>query len=206
MTGTWTVPQPDTNSGALGADAAWVGIGGENSRDLIQAGTEETVLSSGRVRYDAWIEMLPQYSHPVPLAVHPGDSVTVSIAQQPDSSWKISFKNNTTGGAYDRTVQYSSSLSSAEWIEEAPSGRGGILPLDNFGSVSFSGASAAKDGQTVNLSQAGAQPITMINRNDQPLVSPSGVSADGSGFTLTRTANAASSRGSSSFQRRPQAA
>ncbi|MDE3077744.1 MAG: hypothetical protein KGJ86_20175, partial [Chloroflexota bacterium] len=69
--GTWTVPKA-TSSGSLGADAAWVGIGGEHSRDLIQAGTEETVLRSGRVQYDAWIEMLPQYSHPVPLGIHAG--------------------------------------------------------------------------------------------------------------------------------------
>ncbi|MFI5267411.1 MAG: G1 family glutamic endopeptidase [Chloroflexota bacterium] len=202
VSGTWTVPQPSANTGSLGADAAWVGIGGENSRDLIQAGTEETVLASGTIHYDAWIEMLPQYSHPIPLAVHPGDSVTVSISQQPDSSWKISFKNNTTTNTYDRTVQYSSSLSSAEWIEEAPSGgRGGVMPLDNFGNISFSSASAVKDGQTVNLSQAGAQPITMINGNDQPLVTPAAIAADGSSFTLTRTSNAPTGRGGSGFPR-----
>lgn len=188
--GTWTVPQPSTG-GSLGADAAWIGIGGENSHDLIQAGTEETVLSSGRVRYDAWIEMLPQYSHPVPLAVHAGDSVSVSIKQQDPGTWQISFKNNTSGATYDRTVQYQSSLSSAEWIEEAPSGgRGGVMPIDNFGSIAFSSTSAVKDGQKVNLSQAGASPITMINANGQPLVTPSAVTADGSGFNVSRTSNA----------------
>jgi hypothetical protein len=202
ISGTWTVPQPSASTGALGADAAWVGIGGENSRDLIQAGTEETVLASGTIRYDAWVEMLPQYSHPIPLAVHPGDSITVSIAQQPDSSWKISFKNNTTTNTYERTVQYTSSLSSAEWIEEAPSGgRGGVMPLDNFGSISFSNASAVKDGQTVNLSQAGAQPITMINGSQQPLVTPAAIGSDGSSFTLTRTSNAAGGRGGSGLPR-----
>jgi hypothetical protein len=189
VSGTWTVPQPATG-GSLGADAAWVGIGGTNSRDLIQAGTEETVLNSGRVRYNAWIEMLPQYSHSISLAIHPGDSVTVSIAQQQPGTWQISFKNNTTGGSYDQNVQYTSSLSSAEWVEEAPSGgRGGVLPLDNFGTLPFSNASATKDGKTVNLSQAGAQPITMINGRDEPLATPSAISQDGSGFSVTRTGN-----------------
>ena len=202
ITGTWTVPQPSATGAALGADAAWVGIGGESSRDLIQAGTEETVLRSGTIHYDAWIEMLPQYSHPIPLAVHPGDSVTVTIAQQQDGSWKVSFTNNTTTNTYDRTVQYNSSLSSAEWIEEAPSGgRGGVMPLDNFGSISFSGASAVKDGQKVDLTQAGAQPITMINGNHQPLVSPAAIGGDGSSFTLTRTGNAPTSRIGGSFPR-----
>jgi hypothetical protein len=201
VTGTWTVPQPSA-TGTLGADAAWVGIGGENSRDLIQAGTEETVLSSGTIHYDAWIEMLPQYSHPIPLAVHPGDSITVGIDQQPDGSWKIAFKNNTTTNTYERTVQYTSTLSSAEWIEEAPSGgRGGIMPLDNFGSITFSDASAVKDGQKVNLSQAGAQPITMINGNRDPLVTAAAIGGDGSSFTLTRTDNVSTSRGGGGFPR-----
>jgi len=80
-------------------------------------------------------------------------------------------------------------------------GRGGILPLDKFGSISFSSASAVKDGQTVNLSQASAQPITMINGNDQPLVTPAAIGADGSSFTLTRTDNAPTSRAGSGSPR-----
>jgi hypothetical protein len=196
VSGTWTVPQVAASTGQLGADAAWVGIGGTSTRDLIQAGTEETALSSGKVQYDAWIEMLPQYSHPIPMPVHPGDSVTVTIAQQQSGDWQISFKDNTTGGTYERTVQYNSSLSSAEWIEEAPSGgRGGIMPLDNFGTIQFSNATAVEDGKTVNLKQAGAQPVTMINASDQPLVTPSVIGSDGASFTATRTTNNSSTGG-----------
>lgn len=202
ISGTWTVPQVSGGGGSVGADAAWVGIGGEQSRDLLQAGTEETVLSSGQTRYDAWIEMLPQYSHPIPLGVHAGDSVTVSIQDKGGDNWQISFANNTTGGNYQRTVQYTSSHSSAEWIEEAPSGgRGGVLPLDNFGSISFSDASAVKDGKTVNLSEAGAKPITMANGSRQPVAVPSQVTPDGAGFTVSRTSNAAG--GGSPRGRRP---
>ncbi|MDE3077900.1 MAG: hypothetical protein KGJ86_20955, partial [Chloroflexota bacterium] len=77
-----------------------------------------------------------------------------------------------------------------EWVEEAPSGgRGGILPLDDFGSITFSNASAVKDGKTVNLTQAHAQPITMINGRGQSLVSPSPIAEGGAAFTVTRTAN-----------------
>ena len=199
---TWTVPQV-TSTGSLGTDAAWVGIGGVSSHDLIQAGTEATVLSSGRTQYQAWIELLPQVSHPVPLAVAPGNSVTVAINQQTGGDWQISFKNNTTGATYDRTVQYDSSLSSAEWVEEAPSAGRGVLPLDNFGSVTFSGASAVKDGKNVNLTQAGARPITMIGSGNQPLATPS-VVIDGSGFTVTRTANSAATGAGGSGARLPR--
>jgi hypothetical protein len=187
VNGTWTVPQYSASSTG-GVDATWVGIGGVNSRDLIQAGTQETVSGSGLTQYQAWIEMLPAASHPVPLTVHPGDSVSVSIDQQSTGNWQISFTDNTTGQTYQTTVQYTSSNSSAEWIEEAPSaGRGGILPLDNFGSVNFSSATAVKDGQTVDLANSGAKPITLIGQDQQPLAVPSAVGSDGSSFSVSRT-------------------
>ncbi len=187
VSGTWTVPQP-TGSRATASGATWVGIGGVRSRDLIQAGTEENVLGSGQVRYSAWIETLPQPSHRVPLRVNPGDSVTVTISQQTDGRWLISMKNNTTGQSYQTTEQYNSSLSSAEWIEEAPSGGRRVLPLENFGTVQFTAASATKDGKKVNLTQAGARPITMIDGNGNALAVPSTLGSDGASFSITRTA------------------
>lgn len=202
VTGSWIVPQP-ASDGTSGADATWVGIGGERSRDLIQAGTEQTVTSSGRVRYYAWIEMLPDYARPVPLSVHPGDSVTVSINQQETGTWLVLVRNNTTGATYDRQVQYRSTLSSAEWIEEAPSSvRGALLPIDNFGSVTFTGASAVKDGQTVSLAEAGASPIAMITARGQTLATPSVLADDGAGFTVTRTSTPAATGGSTAPRNR----
>jgi len=192
VSGTWTVPQ--INSGSAGADATWVGIGGVSSHDLIQAGTEATAGGTGRVRYDAWVETLPQVSHPVPLVVSPGDAVTVSISEQSPGQWLVNLKNDTSGQSYQVTEQYTSSHSSAEWIEEAPStaGRGvRTVPLDNFGTVSISNATTVKDGQTASISQAGGQPITMINASRQPVASPSALSSDGKGFSVSRTANAA---------------
>jgi len=188
VTGTWTVPQPSA-SAAGSSDAAWVGIGGENSRDLIQAGTQQAMLDSGSVQYSAWVETLPQTSRTVPLAVHAGDSITVTLLEQEPGSWQIAFQNNTTGGSYERTVQYRSSRTSAEWVEEAPSDGRGILPLTDFGSVTFTGASAVKKGQAVNLTQAAAEPIIMINGSNQPIATTSSVSAEGSSFTVTRTQN-----------------
>ena len=95
----------------------------------------------------------------MPLRVHAGDSVTVSISEQTPDEWLINFVNNTTGQTYQVTERYTSSHSSAEWIQEAPSGgRGGILPLSNFGSIEFSGGSAVKDGQSVSIADAKAHP------------------------------------------------
>ncbi|HEX8968225.1 MAG TPA: G1 family glutamic endopeptidase [Chloroflexota bacterium] len=188
VSGTWSVPQFSPDSPA-GADATWVGIGGVNTRDLIQAGTQQTVSGSGSTQYQAWVETLPQASHPVPLTVNPGDSVSIAINQDPQNTdqWNVSFKNNTTGQTYNVTEHYASSMSSAEWIEEAPSAaRGRQLPLDDFGSITFSQGSTVKDGQTVDIADAGAQPITMVARGRQQSAHPSSLSADGASFTITQ--------------------
>src|SRR5207248_2553874 len=91
---------------------------------------QQMVTGSGRTQYEAWIEMLPRSSRPVPLQVHAGDSISVSITEQATDQWLIHFTNNTTGQTYDTTQQYTSSRSSAEWVEEAPSGGfGGGIPF-----------------------------------------------------------------------------
>jgi hypothetical protein len=178
------VPQfaPDS---PVGADATWVGIGGLRSNDLVQAGTQETVTGGGRTEYRAWVETLPQSPQPVPLPISAGDSISISIEQAANEQWKITFGNNTSGKAYEHTVHYKSSLSSAEWVVEAPSARRGrLLPLDTFGTITFTQASAVKDGQTVTVAQAGGRAITMISRVGHPLASPSGLSDDGGSFSV----------------------
>jgi biopolymer transport protein ExbD len=188
VSGTWTVPQFNGTDATFGIDAAWVGIGGVRSRDLIQAGTQQTVSGNGSTQYEAWVEMLPRASRPVPLRVHPGDSISVSISEQSTDQWVIDFSNNTTGQTYQQTAQYTSSHSSAEWVEEAPSGgRGGVLPLSNFGSIDFSNGSATKDGKTVSIAGANARAITMIGNNEVALAVPSSLGDDGASFSVART-------------------
>ena len=186
--GSWTVPQVGgTTAGA--ADAPWVGIGGQDSRDLIQAGTDATVLSSGRVRYSAWIEMLPDAPTTVPLTVSPGDKITVSIARQSGDNWLIAFSDDTTGQTYSTNVTYTSSLSSAEWIEEAPSSGRRTVPLSDFGTVAFTDLWTVKDGRRVTAAGANATPITMISSSRNPIAQPSTLTANGAEFTVTRVAD-----------------
>ena len=199
VTGTWTVPTVATTTS--GADATWVGIGGITSNDLIQAGTQASV-SNGEVAYDAWIEMLPASSKPVSLSVNPGDSVTVSITQKSALDWTISMKNNTTGGAYNTTVQYRSSNSSAEWVQEAPSVNRGTVPLDDFGTLKFNAASAVRDGSTFKLSALDPQAITMVNGARQALAVPSVIGADGASFSGMRTQTPSTTSGGTGRRRR----
>ena len=185
VTGTWIVPTVSASSS--GADATWVGIGGLTSNDLIQAGTQAMVDGSGTVEYSAWIEMLPASSRTIPLSVSSGDSVTITITQQSGNDWLIAMKNNTTNGTYNITVQYSSSNSSAEWVQEAPSIGRGLVSLDQFGVVQFTGTSAVRDGKTMSAAALGAKAITMINGRGQAIAQPSTIGSDGLSFTVART-------------------
>jgi hypothetical protein len=185
VTGTWVVPQPDPKT--PGIDATWVGIGGANTTDLIQAGTEATVNPDGTVTYDAWTETLPQSTRTVTLTVNPGDTVTVTLTEQSAGSWLIEMRNNTTNRTYTTTLRYNSSKSSAEWIQEAPSVGRGVAPLDSFGTVKFSGASTVVDGKKQTLRAAGARPVTMTNGSNQALAVPTTIGSDGASFNVDRT-------------------
>jgi hypothetical protein len=190
----WNVPEL-TLSTTSGVDATWVGIGGLRSRDLIQAGTQRTVSGDGRTQQEAWIELLPRASETVPLTLRPGDSVRVSIEQQGPEMWLIVLSNLSSGKDYQVTRRYASSLSSAEWVEEAPSsGRGRLLPLDDFGTLRFTRAWTVKDDQVLNLAQAGAHAITMITPGGLHLIEPSELGMDGASFSVTRTSVPSSRR------------
>ena len=185
---TWTIPTLSAASTSQSGDATWVGVGGMGTSDLIQAGTI-ALYQNGSTQYQAWYEVLPAYSTQMPVAVHPGDSVTASVAKQGSTNvWNISFKDNTTGAAYQTTVTYASSLGSADWIQEMPtSTQGSYIPLDNFGTATFTNAWTIKNGQIANLEQSGASPIQMTNTAGQTLATAAAITGDGTGFTVSRT-------------------
>jgi hypothetical protein len=120
--------------------------------------------------------------------VSPGDSITVSITLQGSINWQISIVDTTTGQSYQTMLQYNSSLSSAEWIEEAPAaGRSGfrMVTLDDFGQVQFQSGTAIVDGTQETIAQAHGQPTVMYSRSTGPLAQPSALGADGESFTVT---------------------
>ncbi len=186
VSGTWTVPNVDA-SAADGADATWIGIGGVTSTDLIQAGTD-AIVQNGQVTYAALLETLPESSQTVPLTINPGDTVSVSITQQSQGSWQIVIRDDTTSQSYQTTEQYQSQLSSAEWIEESPStGRQLLLPLDSFGSITFTDCTAVQDGESRTIGQMNVESVTLQTSRGQPLVTTSELGSDGASFTVTRT-------------------
>jgi hypothetical protein len=187
VSGSWVVPTVQPGQ-ALATDAAWVGIGGVSSQDLIQSGTQAVVLN-GKVQYQAWTEILPADSKQLAIDIHPGDNISVDITEYSRGKWRITFADVTTGKTITKNIAYNSSHSSAEWIEEAPSDSNGVLPLDNFGSITFGNCSAARGGKTQTLAAAKAKPIALVSDTGITLASTSGLNNSGVGFSVTRSGN-----------------
>jgi hypothetical protein len=191
VSGSWNIPSPSvTTNSPIATDATWVGIGGVVGTDLIQAGTQ-AVVEDGTVTYEAWLETLPNFQQILPITVNGGDAVSVSLGQVSPGEWQLTFNDKTNGQNYNETVAYDSSLSSAEWIEEMPAGvtwRGGLsfLPLDNFGTVNFTGGSATINGNVETIAASGAQALTMVS-GGQAIATSSPLLADGASFSVTRS-------------------
>ena len=145
---TWIVPTVVfKNKPAVSSN--WVGIGGfcettqckNVDQSLIQLGTTQETTSRKNTSYFAWYEMLPAASIPTALVVNPGDVVTASLSCAGNctgaQSWTLSMMDETTSQSWSNVFTYESSNLSAEWIEEAPSGRHGILPLADYQTTTF---------------------------------------------------------------------
>lgn len=190
VNGTWTVPVIKNPGGSgYGADAAWVGIGGIGSRDLIQAGTQSTADVDGSVTYQTFYETLPDSLTPMSVSVSPGDSVSVSIREVSDGNWRVAIHNNSTGRNETHDIAYDSSHSSAEWIEEAPTVGRRIVPLADFGQIRFTNTTAVRDNREVTLGQANARAITLGSRFGPVLASASQIGDDGASFSVIRQNN-----------------
>ncbi len=188
VSGAWNATEATGNGSTTTADATWIGIGGVSSDDLIQVGTANTISASGHVSASAFYEMLPAVSITVPgITVTPGDAMTASITKLSGNQWSISITDTTDNESYTNTFAYTSSESSAEWIEEDPSySNNRQIPFDNFGTASFSNALTTMGGNSVNLIDSSAAPITMVNQADQPIATPSAIGSDSASFTVTQ--------------------
>ncbi len=182
----WTAVSPTNSSSSTAYDANWIGIGGITSTDLIQVGINNAVTASGKVSVQAFYEMLPSTAVAIAsLTVTPGDSLTASITESGTNTWLIKISDVSQNESFSKTVSYTSSLSSAEWIEEDPSdANGALLPLDDFGTVNFTQALTTANGSSQNLSQLNADNVTMVNSSGSPEAAPSVIGSDGASFSI----------------------
>jgi hypothetical protein len=190
ISGSWRATAPSGNGSSTSADATWIGIGGVSTSDLIQIGTQNIVSASGKVSEAAFWELLPDVSQNIStISVSAGDLMSASITETSTNQWAFSITDESNSESYTSNVPYTSSHSSAEWIEEDPSfASGRQIPFDNFGTASFTNASALQNGSNLNLLSMNAQPITMLSgRNGTPVATPSSINPDGTSFSVTHS-------------------
>jgi hypothetical protein len=216
VSGSWVQPSAKCTSGQS-YSAFWVGLGGSGqSNALEQTGTEADCKSDGTASYFAWYELVPSPPVRVALAVAPGDHISsqVTVAGR---NVTVALSNQTTGASFTKTLQMSDpDVSSAEWIAEAPSSCDQSvasctpLPLTDFGTVTFTGASATtSDGHSGPISDpdwsaaavqlspgeqsSGFGNAQFASEQSSAGAAPSSLSSDGSSFSVAWSQNSSQS-------------
>jgi hypothetical protein len=155
VSGSWTQPEADCDAGSPSHSAFWVGIGGYSGKHLEQTGTSADCSASGQAVYSVWYELVPAAEVPVHMTIQPGDRLNAHVAVS-GHTVTLSISDLTKNTTFSKRLQMSSpTVSSAEWIAEAPSRCVSassqdchILSLADFGSVTFTGASVSAGGRT----------------------------------------------------------
>lgn len=208
VSGSWTEPSANCASGQ-GYASFWVGLGGSGggSGSLEQVGTETNCSGGANANHFAWYELVPAGPVRLDLSISPGDHLSGRVTVS-GSNVTVSLTDQTTGASATKTLQMSDpDVSTAEWIAEAPSacdssGNCQPVPLADFGSVGFTGASATADGHTGPISDPNwtAQPVELASGggdfvSDQQSggATPSDLGNDGSSFSVTWAASSAQS-------------
>ena len=191
VSATWIVPKikPSPSAGKQFSNCAvWVGMDGFDNQTVEQVGTESYVLNGSTLVYAAWYEMYPGGMWMVTgFGVSAGNSVTASVQYDlpgyPDQ-FQLSLTNNTTGKSFTIYEPGAGiSRTSAEWIVEAPTYSGGIVPLPIFNTATFTSAQATI-GSTTGAIDDPAWQVTQVNMNDAAwgdAMSPSSITTVGSG-------------------------
>ena len=167
----------------------WAGLDGDGTPTVEQTGTEAD-CANGVATYQGWYEIFPNAPVFFPNRVQPGDEMSASVVADGAGTFMLTLSDATQG--WTQTTQQaaaSAQLGSAEIIAEAPSD-GMVLPLADFGAVSFTAATVdhAPIGASANLSE-----LTMESAQGAALATPSALTG-GNAFSVSAD-NAAAAAG-----------
>jgi hypothetical protein len=200
-------PKARCTIGRSSSSAFWVGIGGASaaSQALEQIGTQVTCNARGKATYSMWYELVPAASVTIKYKVFPGNAITASVAVK-GTKVTVQIRNLSRRTRFTKVLSMSSpDTSSAEWVAEAPSvcisaDRCVVVPLTDFGTVSFTNATAIADGHhgTIGDSAWTATPVVLDSSQspagDAPPADgavPSLLSPDGAAFNVAYQATLA---------------
>jgi Peptidase A4 family len=200
VTGSWVEPTAVCPGTKVEQSAFWIGIDGYAPTDptVQQIGTDADCTKKvkkvpGGPSYYAWYQMFPQSLVVLPIAtypVSPGDVLSASVTVV-GSSYALDL---TDAGRWSySTTQAAGAVVplnvSGEWIAEAPTACVGttckVQPLTDFGSVTFTGATA--NGLPINGAGFTDYDITMTKtlKGKTVKASTSPLANAGSSFTVT---------------------
>jgi hypothetical protein len=130
----------------------------------------------------------------VEYPVAAGDVISASV-NYAGGEWTLALSDATANWTFSTSVPEPSPApdqSSAEWIVESPeictsqsSSSCSQQPMSDFGSVTFTNASATANGTTTSILSADGAALEMIDTSSVVMAVPGFLSSDGSTFTDT---------------------
>ncbi len=185
VSASWTEPAATCSSGGRRSSAQyaafWVGLDGYSSNSVEQTGTDSDC--SGRTPdYYGWYEMYPAYPVYFANTVKPGDSLSASVTFSGTETYTLVLHDVTQN--WTQTVAKNETglaRSSAEVITEAPSSNFGVLPLADFGTVSYS----TSDANGTSLGTQNPVDIIMVDNRGADKDSTSSITASSGAFSNT---------------------
>jgi hypothetical protein len=192
VTGKWNVPHVTGEANTKTYSAFWVGLDGDGTTDLVQAGTEQENFNIDffffRIdfsTYYAWTEFLPQQPTEQQITnfpINPGDEIFVEVyvanaGGSPDLNgffgqfWVENLSNNHFTIVYTPRGTTVVGGSEAVWIMERPTVNGSLPDLADYNSAIMFDAYARRNKSARHAGYVPYQgdtnlQITMMNGSD----------------------------------------
>lgn len=186
----FVVPVANQAFGACTGDwdygSSWVGIDGDGSSDVLQAGVEFDAYCSGgspTAFYSPWYEWFPFNEVRITnLPIAPGDDYFVEVWHTSQTQGFAYLVNENTNQAVEIAFTAPSGTklvgNSAEWILERPGVNGSLATLTNYVADPFWGAVAASESKvTYDPGSSSSKSIIMLDNNNKPISFPTKLSS-----------------------------
>ena len=157
----WAQPTAHCTSGDQYA-SFWVGLDGYNSDTAEQAGTDADCAGPAP-EYFAWYELYPAPPVTFSNTVKPGDEMAASVSYVGSNKFTIKVADTTQGWSHTVTQSLAAAArSSAEIFVTAPASTG-VLPITDFGKVTFTAAMVNTAGLCKSSPMAVSTPSLMVS-------------------------------------------
>jgi len=176
VSASWTQPTAHCTSRQAQYAAFWVGLDGYNSGSVEQTGTDSD-CNGTTPDYYGWYEMYPANPVYYTNTVAPGDSLSASVTFSGTETYTLVLTDHTQNWTQQQVINESGlDRSSAEVITEAPccTSSGGILPLADFGTINYTGATGSG-----SFTNSNATEIIMVDTRGRQEDSTSSITGSG---------------------------